>query len=173
MFPIVRFDELVKEIYKKLTKQFFIHLKKIGLKKYIKQNKIDKKIIGEIIFSNKEIKRKLENYIFNIVGRKRHQFIKKEEAKKSKIIFFDIPLLIENNLQKQFDVVISIISSKKNRLGRLKKTKKISKKKFKNIIKHQTTDIVRKKMSDIIIYNNSTLGVYTKKINKIIKTITQ
>ena len=49
----------------------------------------------------------------------------------------------------------------------------MSKKTFKNIIKHQTTDIVRKKMSDIIIYNNSTLGVYTKKINKIIKTINQ
>ena len=62
-------DELVKEIYKKPTKQFFI-TKKIGLKKSIKQNKIDKKIIGEIIFSNKEIKRKLENYIFNIVGRR-------------------------------------------------------------------------------------------------------
>ena len=155
-------------IYKNPNKNFK-PLKKIGLGTSIKNKRINKQQISEIIFSNKLIKLKLEKHIFKIVRRKRFDFVKKEKRRKTNIIFLDIPLLFENKLEKQFDIVVSIISKKETRFKRVNKKKKISRIKFNNIIKAQTSDIVRKKNSDILIYNNSTMKEYLRKINKVLE----
>ena len=167
-FKIHSSDEQVAKIYKNPEKKFVTYLRTIGLSKSISKKNIDKKIISKIIFENKQIRKKLELYIFKIVRKKRSDFIKQEKQKKTKLIFIDIPLLFENNLEKQFNKVISIIASKRVRLKRLKKTRKMTENQFKNITRSQTSDVIRKKKSDYVIYNNSTLKDYKIKINKLI-----
>ena len=170
-FKIHSSDEQVAKIYKNPEKKFVTYLRTIGLSKSISKKNIDKKIISKIIFENKQIRKKLELYIFKIVRKKRSDFIKKEKEKKTKFIFIDIPLLFENNLEKQFNKVISIIASKQVRLKRLKKTRKMTENQFKNITRSQTSDVIRKKKSDYVIYNNSTLKDYKIKINKLISKL--
>ncbi len=170
-FKIHSSDEQVAKIYKNPEKKFVTYLRTIGLSKSISKKNIDKKIISKIIFENKQIRKKLELYIFKIVRKKRSDFIKKEKQKKTKLIFIDIPLLFENNLEKQFNKVISIIASKRVRLKRLKKTRKMTENQFKNIVRSQTSDVIRKKKSDYVIYNNSTLKDYKIKINKLISKL--
>ena len=170
-FKIHSSDEQVAKIYKNPEKKFVTYLRTIGLSKSISKKNIDKKIISKIIFENKQIRKKLELYIFKIVRKKRSDFIKKEKQKKTKLIFIDIPLLFENNLEKQFNKVISIIARKRVRLKRLKKTRKMTENQFKNITRSQTSDVIRKKKSDYVIYNNSTLKDYKIKINKLISKL--
>ena len=170
-FKIHSSDEQVAKIYKNPEKKFVTYLRTIGLSKSISKKNIDKKIISKIIFENKQIRKKLELYIFKIVRKKRFDFIKKEKQKKTKLIFIDIPLLFENNLEKQFNKVISIIASKQVRLKRLKKTRKMTENQFKNITRSQTSDVIRKKKSDYVIYNNSTLKDYKIKISKLISKL--
>jgi len=170
-FKIHSSDEQVAKIYKNPDKKFFTYLRTIGLSKSISKKNIDKNIISKIIFENKQIRKKLELYIFKIVRKKRSDFIKQEKEKKTRLIFIDIPLLFENNLEKQFHKVISIIASKQVRLKRLKKTRKMTETQFKNIIRSQTSDVIRKKKSDYVIYNNSTLKDYKTKINKLINKL--
>ncbi len=170
-FKIHSSDEQVAKIYKNPEKKFVTYLRTIGLSKSISKKNIDKKIISKIIFENKQIRKKLELYIFKIVRKKRSDFIKQEKQKKTKLIFIDIPLLFENNLEKQFNKVISIIASKRVRLERLKKTRKMTENQFKNITRSQTSDVIRKKKSDYVIYNNSTLKDYKIKINKLISKL--
>ena len=170
-FKIHSSDEQVAKIYKNPDKKFVTYLRSIGLSKSISKKNINKKTISKIIFENKQIRKKLELYIFKIVRKKRSNFIKQEKEKKTRLIFIDIPLLFENNLENQFHKVISIIASKQERLKRLKKTRKMSETQFKNIIRSQTSDIIRKKKSDYVIYNNSTLKDYKTKINKLINKL--
>ena len=170
-FKIHSSDDQVAKIYKNPEKKFVTYLRTIGLSKSISKKNIDKKIISKIIFENKQIRKKLELYIFKIVRKKRSDFIKQEKQKKTRLIFIDIPLLFENNLEKQFQKVISIIASKQVRLKRLKKTRKMTETQFKNIIRSQTSDVIRKKKSDYVIYNNSTLKDYKIKINKLISKL--
>ncbi len=170
-FKIHSSDEQVAKIYKNPEKKFVTYLRTIGLSKSISKKNIDKKIVSKIIFENKQIRKKLELYIFKIVRKKRSDFIKQEKQKKTRLIFIDIPLLFENNLEKQFNKVISIIASKRVRLKRLKKTRKMTENQFKNITRSQTSDVIRKKKSDYVIYNNSTLKDYKIKINKLISKL--
>ena len=170
-FKIHSSDEQVAKIYKNPNKKFVTYLRTIGLSKSISKKNINKKIISKIIFENKQIKKKLELYMFKIVRKKRSNFIKQEKQKKTKLIFIDIPLLFENGLEKQFHKVISIIASKQTRLKRLTKTRKMTETQFKNIIRSQTSDLIRKKKSDYVIYNNSTLRDYKAKINRLINKL--
>ena len=170
-FEIHSSDEEVAKIYKNPDKKFITYLHTIGLSKSISKKNINKKTISKIIFENKKIRKKLELYIFRIVRKKRSDFIKQEKEKKARLIFIDIPLLFENNLEKKFNKVISIIASKQVRLKRLKKSRKMTETQFKNIIRSQTSDVIRKIKSDYVVYNNSTLKDYKTKINKLINRL--
>ena len=164
-------DKEVGLLYKNPKKEFLNYLKNIGLSNSIKKNNINKKIIRDTIFDNTKIKERLEKYIFKIIRKNRINFIKREKKLKTKTLFFDVPLLFENNLANDFDIVISIISTKKNRLKRLKISKKITKKTFESILSYQTSDVIRKRKSDIIIHNNKTLKDFIKKINIVLDRI--
>ena len=170
-FKLLDSDEQVLNIYKKPPKSFLKHLKKINLGLAIKKNKIDRKYIASVIFSNQNTKVKLEKYIFKAIKKIRVDFIKKEKKKKTKLLFFDIPLLFENNLEEDFNIVISILAPKKDRFKRLKRSKNIKKDMFKKILKTQTSDVVRKKNSDIVINNNKNIKTYMSKINRTLKRI--
>ena len=162
-----RWQKYIKILIKNLLLTYALQVYQSPFQK----KNIDKNIVSKIIFENKQIRKKLELYIFKIVRKKRSDFIKQEKEKKTRLIFIDIPLLFENNLEKQFHKVISIIASKQVRLKRLKKTRQMTETQFKNIVKSQTSDVIRKKKSDYIIYNNSTLKDYKTKINKLINKL--
>jgi len=149
-------DKVVSDIYKKPKKNFLNFIIKNISKNAVHNNKIRKKIVTNIIFSHKESRIKLERYIHKEVQLSRKKFIQTHTKKKKKIIFVDIPLLFENNLDNKFDLIICIISSKTNRTQRVLKNKKFSKKTLNYIFEAQTSDKQRRKRSQIIITNNKT-----------------
>jgi len=149
-------DEVVSEIYTNPKKQFLSFIKEKISRNAVQQNKINKREIANVIFSNKITKKLLERRIHKEVRSSREDFIKKNIKKKKKIIFADIPLLFENKLEKNFDFVVCIISSKKNRTKRILKNKKFTKENINKIFKAQTSDKERRKRSHIIINNNKT-----------------
>ena len=81
-------DFEVAKLYKKPDKNFINHLVKIGLGDSIQNKRINKKFIADTIFSNKEIKTNLERYIFQIIRKKRLQFIKKETKQKTIFLIY-------------------------------------------------------------------------------------
>jgi len=167
-FLVHESDVVVSEIYTKPTKQFLSFVKEKISQDAVNHNKINKAEIANVIFSNNKIKKLLERYIHKEVQISREAFIKKNTKKKNKIIFVDIPLLLENKLEKRFDLVICIISSKKNRIKRVLKNKKFTKENLNKIFKAQTTDKERKKRSQIIITNNKTKKDFIFTIEKVL-----
>ena len=155
-FAVHESDSAVSQIYKKPNKLFLSFLKKNVSKEVVTRNKIDKQKIAEIIFNDKKIKQKLENYIHKEVKKSRDSFVKKNIKNKKNLIFVDIPLLFENKLEKNFDKVLCVIAKKKIRRERVLSNKKFTKKTLQKIFKSQVSDKERKARSNIIIYNNDT-----------------
>ena len=168
-FLVHESDMVVSEIYNKPKKQFLSFIKEKISQDAVNQNKINKTEITNVIFNNKTIKKLLERRIHKEVKSSREAFIKKYTKKKKKIIFVDIPLLFENKIDKNFDLVICIISSKKNRSKRVLKNKKFTKENLNKIFKAQTTDKERKKRSQIIINNNKTKKDFIFSVEKALK----
>ena len=164
---------VVSEIYNKPKKQFLSFIKEKISQDDENQNKNNKTEITNVIFNNKTIKKLLERRIHKEVKSSREAFIKKYTKKKKKIIFVDIPLLFENKIEKNFDLVICIISSKKNRSKRVLKNKKFTKENLNKIFKAQTTDKERKKRSQIIINNNKTKKDFMLSVEKVLRRLTK
>lgn len=167
-FLVHESDMVVSEIYTKPKKQFLSFIKEKISQESINHNKINKAEIANVIFNNNTIKKLLERRIHKEVQSSREAFIKKYTKKKKKIIFADIPLLFENRLEKNFDLVICIISSRKNRSKRVLKNKKFTKDNLNKIFKAQTTDKERKKRSQIIINNNKTKKDFIFSVEKVL-----
>ena len=161
-------DAVVSEIYTKPKKQFLKFIKEKISKDAVNNNKINKAEITSVIFNNKTTKKLLEKRIHKEVHKSRMAFIKNNTKKKKKIIFADIPLLFESKLEKKFDLVVCIISSKKNRIKRVLENKKFTKENLNKILKAQTTDKERKKRSQIIINNNKTKKDFIFSVEKVL-----
>ena len=162
-------DLVVSEIYSKPEKKFLNFIKEKISQDAVNHNKINKAEIANVIFKNKAIKILLERRIHKEVQISRDAFIKKNKKNKKKLIFADIPLLFEKKLEKNFDLVICVISSKKNRIKRVLKNKKFTKENLNKIFKAQTTDKERKKRSQIIINNNKTKKDFIFSVEKVLK----
>ena len=70
-----------------------------------------KSLLKRKILKNKNNIRKLEKIIHPLVRKEMRKFSKINKNKK--ILFYEIPLLIENKLMKYFDIIIFIKAKKK------------------------------------------------------------
>ena len=155
-FAVHESDKVVAQMYKNPSKSFLHFLKKNISKEVVKNNKINKQKITDIIFNNPKTRRILEDHVHKQVKKSRDSFVKKNAKNKKGVMFIDIPLLFENKLEKTFDVVLCVMAKKKIRRERVLKNKKFTKNIVEKIFKSQIPDGERKKKSNIFIYNNTT-----------------
>ena len=167
--PTHESDKFVKELYKKPSLSFIKFLIKEGFGEAIKNKNINKRKIRNIIFQNHPKKKKLEKYIHGLVKKNRDIFIKKNINKK--IIFLDIPLLLENGLETICDYVCSTIAPIKTRENRALQRTGMTKKIFKLIVQSQIKDGERKKRSDFLINTKLSKPKTFLQVDKIINYI--
>ena len=91
--------------------------------------------------------------------------------KKKKAVILDIPLLLENKLNKKKDVIIFIQSKKSEIIKRLKKRDNFDLNLLNHFKKIQLSQSYKKKKSHFIIKNNFTNKSAKINIKKIIKKI--
>ena len=84
------------------------------------------------------------------------------------MIIFDIPLFIENNLNKKKDIIIFVNSKSSKVLERLKKRPNFNEKLIRDLKKSQIMLSKKRKLSNYVINNNFSVNVMKKKV-KLIK----
>ena len=109
--PLFCADRVVKNLY--LKKKFKSKVAKL-LK--VRTNTHFKKIIKKKILENKNNIKVLEKIIHPFVRKEMFSFIKRNRNKN--FLFFEIPLLIESNLSKNFDLIVFVRANKEIRLRR-------------------------------------------------------
>jgi dephospho-CoA kinase len=162
-YPVFNADYEVAKLYQ-LNKNIFIKLK-ASLPKYIYSFPIKKIEISNAILANKNNLNKIIKIVHAEIRKKMNTFLKKYKNKK--IVILDIPLLLENKINKQIDVLIFVQSKQSDILKRLKKRKNFNKKLLKKFKAIQYSIDYKKKKSNFIIKNNFT----KKSVNNAIKSI--
>ena len=98
-----------------------------------------------------------------------NNFIKKNKNKK--FVILDIPLLIENKINKKNDILIFVNANKKEINKRLKKRPNINLKILEKLKKIQLPRELKKKQSDFIIKNNFRNNSIKKSVKKVLEKI--
>ena len=163
-YPVFNADIEVARLYKK-NKKCGTKLKK-AIPKYITSFPVKKiEIIKAILASQKNLK-KITQIIHPEIRQKIRNFIKKNKNKK--FVVLDIPLLMENKINKKNDIIV-FVQAKKSEINRkLKKKLNVNLKIIKKFEKIQLPLEFKKKHSQFIIKNNFN-NDYVKKNVKIIK----
>ena len=166
-FPVFNADLEVAKIYKYNRKVF--HKLKKELPSYFHSFPIKKKDIISAILSNKGNLKKIIKIVHYEVRKKMNVFLKKNKNKK--IIVLDVPLLLENKINKKNDILIFVESKKSEILKRLKKRKNFNVKILNNFRKIQLSLDLKKKKSQFIIKNNFKKNSVKIRVKEVIKNL--
>ena len=168
-YPVFDADYEVAMLYKK-NRKIFLKLKKI-LPDNIKTFPIEKKEIIKAILQKKNNLKKIINIVHIEIRKKMNLFLKKNKNKK--FVVLDVPLLLENKLNKKGDILIFIDSKKSDILKKLTKRKNFNKKLFNKFQKIQFSSQYKIKKSNFIIKNDFTKKTINNNIKDIFQKIKQ
>ena len=104
-----------------------------------KDGSINKTLLGDYVFSNKNELKNLEDLIYPLLNKERQEFI--NSKKMEKMLFFDIPLLFEKKLFTEYNFIIYVYVKEKIQKERVLRRKKMNKDKLKKILEAQTYDL--------------------------------
>ncbi len=162
-YPVFNADKEVADLYKK-NKKILKKLKK-DLPNYFHSLPIDKKDVSQAILDNKNNLRKIIKIVHLEIRKKMNSFLKKNKEKK--FVILDIPLLLENKINKKKDILIFIQSKKSDVLKKLRKRKNFNQKLINQFSKIQLSLDYKKKKSQFVIKND----FKSKTVEKYVKNI--
>lgn len=145
----------------------------------LKNQKIDRKTLGKIVFTDRNKLQILEKILHPKIYQKYCDFLKKSHREQRKIAILNIPLLLEKQsykCDKIISVVVSSILQKYRFLAREKKKNPQNffaeiqnfEKKFSKVSAKQLGNLERKKKSDFIINNCNSRAETIKQTKKIL-----
>ena len=117
----------------------------------IKHNKINRRALGEIVFSDTDSLKKLENIIHPLIKKERERFIKSHKLKRSKAIVLDIPLFFEIKEESSYPNVFVVTAPGFIQRQRVIRRKGMTNDRFINILNSQMPDIIKRQKSTQII----------------------
>ena len=166
-YPVFNADYEVSKLYQK-NRTIYHKLKKL-LPEYIYKFPIDKIQLSKAILANNSNLKKIIRIVHLEVRNRMQSFLKKNKHKK--FIILDIPLLLENKINKKKDILVYVQSSKKNILKNLKKRNNFNSKLLNKFKKIQLPLAYKKKNSTFIIINKFTKKSVKNSVKNILKKI--
>ncbi|MEM6338748.1 MAG: dephospho-CoA kinase [Pseudomonadota bacterium] len=158
------------EVHKLLKQKYVIGEIKKHFPQAVLNNKVAKKILAEIIFDNKRSREVIESILYPKLFKRESEFINKYHAKKAKIIFFEVPLLFEKNLQSKYSVII-VAHAPENILKKRAADRGIEKKLFYKILSLQIPSKKRIPRADYVIDTSLSIQQTREKIVNMIEII--
>ena len=166
-YPVFNADTEVAKLYRK-SRKCYNKLKK-ALPGYIVSFPVKKIEISKAIIADQYNLKKIIKIVHPEVRSNMNNFIKKNKNKK--LIILDIPLLMENKINKKNDVLIFVDAKKKEINKRLKKKLNINLKIIEKFKKLQLPVELKKQQSDFIIKNNFRNNSIKKNVKKVLEKI--
>ena len=166
-YPVFNADHQVSKLYQK-NRIVYQKLKKI-LPDHIYEFPIDKLKISNAIIENNSNLKKIIKIVHKEIRNQLRDFLKKNKNKK--FVILDIPLLLENKMNKKKDILVYVESRKTDILRNLKKRKNFNRKILNKFKKIQLPLVYKKKISKFIIKNKFTKKSVKDAVENILKVI--
>ena len=166
-YPVFNADYEVSKLYEK-NKNVYQKFRKI-LPEYIYEFPIDKIQLSKAILANNSNLKKIIKIVHKEIRNKLQSFLIKN--KKKRFVILDIPLLLENKINKKKDILVYVESDKIDILRNLKKRKNFNVKILNKFKKIQLPLAYKKRNSRFIIKNKFTQKSVKDGVNKILKII--
>ena len=165
-YRVLDTDKVAHELLTVNNSELFLEFKKFDV---FENGEFSREKLGKLVFTNKEIKQKLENILHPQIREKIKEFF--EQNQNEKYLFVGIPLLFEANMTDLFDKIIFIYADDEIRLKRLLLRNGYSVEYAKARLNSQMRQEEKTQKSDYVIYNNGSIEELNVNIIKLFEQI--
>ncbi len=144
---------------------------KFGEEIFNKDGSLNRKALGQKVFVSKEDLQWLESLIHPEVQRKVAKLKSELKAQGEKLAFYDVPLLFEKGLQKNFDVIVVVAVSKDKAKVRVVSRDGLSDQEIEERMANQLPMQEKIKNADFVIFNDGSLSELKTKVLDLISQL--
>ena len=123
--------------------------------------------IAAKVFADANLLKKYENF-FHPKIKTKVQDLKTELGRKEDLVFYDVPLLFEKNMQADFDAIVGVFADPDVQQTRLQERDSWTPEQIKDRLKHQVLNSVKIKQCDFVIMNNSSLDDLKNQVSQLV-----
>ena len=135
-----------------------------------KLNRINRGLLGKIIFSDAVKRRQLEALIHPHVWQSQRDFIRAAKQRGEALVVLDIPLLYETGADQRCDKVICVTAPYFLQRQRVLNRPGMTEERFQNILKNQIPDEEKRKRADFVVHTGLGRAHTLQAIKKLLKT---
>ena len=172
---VISADYIAKKINVQGSKYYEETIELFGNKILKEDGTIDRRILAEIIFSDSELKKKLNKITAKYVGNEIENIVKEEKEKnKKKYIVTDATLLFQCRIDKLCDYIIAVVCENKEiKIRRIVSRDKLTRNQAEARLNAQPNNDFYISQSDIVIYNNPDISYFVliKEVLKVVHRI--
>jgi dephospho-CoA kinase len=112
---------------------------------------IDRKRLGDIVFSDKDALSRLELILHPLVRKHKKSFLNSLSRQRHKIVVLDVPLLYETAGQKGCDAVVVVTAPKFVQRARVMSRPGMTPEKFESILINQVPDTLKRRYAQFVV----------------------
>lgn len=168
-FPVIDADIISREVVKPGKSAYKEIIEVFGEKILLSNGEIDRKTLGNIIFSDKNMRRRLNEIVHPAVRKKMLSERDKLVEAGEPLIILDIPLLFESKLTHLVEKVIVVYISEDTQLNRLRERDNISFQEAMSRINAQQSIEEKALLADEVIDNSMTLEKTEIQLDKLLQ----
>jgi dephospho-CoA kinase len=117
--PVIDADQIAREVVELGKPAYEAIVRHFGKEILLPGGQIDRKKLGEIVFSDEAERQKLNAIVHPEVRRVMREEAEAAEKNGAKIVFMDIPLLFESKLQHMVDKIVVVYAPAHLQLARM------------------------------------------------------
>jgi dephospho-CoA kinase len=138
----------------------------------VSDGKINRVILGNVVFSNPSLRQQLEDIIYPTLQQNREKALLHATRERNiKVLVFDIPLLFERNLSGECDFILTVHCRKTIQKQRVLRRNKMTEEKFEKINSLQLPPQQKILFSDFAINSGLEKAATIKKVKQILQQI--
>lgn len=135
-------------------------------------NGIDRKKLGDQVFSDSAALRQLESILHPLVRDNKEKFLRTAALQHHRLVVLDVPLLYETGTARNYDAVCVVTAPKFVQEARVLKRPGMTREKFHNILDRQVSDTLKRQYADFIIHTGLGRLESWRTIRHIVDTVT-
>lgn len=134
-------------------------------------NRIDRKVLGDLVFGDTPALRRLEAILHPLVRQSSRSFLAAAARRRAPVVVLDIPLLYESGGEKAVDAVIVISAPKQLQRQRVLARPGMTEEKFGAILARQVPDVVKRRRADYVVMSGGHRGETFHQLKRIVSEL--
>lgn len=131
-------------------------------------NRIDRKLLGDLVFGDTPALRQLEAIIHPLVRQSSRAFLDAAARRRMRIVVLDIPLLYESGGDKAVDAVIVVSAPRQIQRQRVMARPGMTEEKFRAILARQVPDAEKRRRADYVVFTGGHRGETFRQLKRIV-----